>query len=252
METEICQKKQKLSSKGYFLAKKIGRAIGEYKMIQDGDRVLVGVSGGKDSLTLLTILHERKKWLPIDYEILAVHVQTDYKCKNCTHLDTLKKFFEERGYSYVIDNIEILKNPDGTKNEISCFWCSWNRRKSLFKMAEKYKCNKVAFGHHKDDMAQTMLLNLFYHAEISTMAPKVSMFNGELDIIRPLAYVEEKDIVSYSKEQEFPSHLCACPHGQRSQRRQMKDILNNLEKICPHVKNNVIRSMKRVKKDYLV
>lgn len=88
-----------LTGTGHFLAKKVGKAINEYGMIKDGDRVLVGVSGGKDSLTLLTILHERKKWVPIDYDIIAVHVQTDYRCKNCIHVETLKKLFEEnRGF----------------------------------------------------------------------------------------------------------------------------------------------------------
>lgn len=237
---------------GYFLAKKIGAAIGDYEMIKDGDRVLVAVSGGKDSLTLLKLLHERKEWIPIDYEILAVHVQTDYRCANCVHLTVLKNFFEKNSLRYVIDKIQILTNPDGSTNEINCFWCSWNKRKSLFTIAGKYKCNKIAFGHHKDDIAQTTLLNLFYNGEISTMAPKVKMFDGELDIIRPLAYVEEKDIVRYAKEQNFPSHLCACPHGQKSQRKHMKDILREVEKVCPNVKTNIFNSMKRIKKDYLV
>lgn len=251
---EIVSKKQKtrLSHAGYFLAKKVGRAIGQYEMIKDGDRVLVGVSGGKDSLTLLTILHERKKWVPIKYDIIAVHVQTDYRCGSCIHLETLKQFFEQKGYEYFFDKINILKNPDGTVNEINCFWCSWNKRKSLFNMAQKHKCNKVAFGHHKDDIVQTTLLNLFYNAEISTMSPKVTMFNGELDIIRPLAYVEEKDIIRYAKQENFPSHLCACPQGQKSQRKQMKDILHELEKVCPHVKSNVFNSLKKIKKDYLI
>lgn len=245
-------KKIKITKTGYFLAKRAGKAIHDYKMIKDGDRVLVGVSGGKDSLTLLTLLHERKRWIPIDYDIIAVHVQTDYRCKNCIHVETLKKFFEDRRYKYHIDYIEILKNPDGSTNEINCFWCSWNRRKSLFNLANKFGCNKVAFGHHRDDIVQTTLLNLFYLGEISTMVPKVSMFKGELDIIRPLAYVQEKDIVRFAREQNFPSQLCACPNGQNSQRKKMKEIIQELEKICPHVKNNIFNSMKRIKKDYLV
>jgi tRNA 2-thiocytidine biosynthesis protein TtcA len=198
------------------------------------------------------LLHERKQWVPIEYEIIAVHVQTDYRCANCVHLTVLKDFFEKNAYKYCFDKIQILKNPDGSTNEINCFWCSWNKRKSLFNLAGRHKCNKVAFGHHKDDIVQTTLLNLFYNSEISTMAPKVKMFEGELDIIRPLAYVEEKEIIKYAKEQDFPSHLCTCPYGQRSQRRYVKDLLFEIEKICPNVKSNIFNSMKRIKKDYLI
>lgn len=92
----------------------------------------------------------------------------------------------------------------------------------------------------------------FIAKKMGTMSPKVSMFNGELDIIRPLAYVEEKDIVRFAREQNFPSQLCACPNGQRSQRRRMREIIQELEKICPNLKDNIFNSMKRIKKDYLV
>lgn len=241
-----------ITGTGYFIAKKMGKAINDYDMIKEGDRIIVGVSGGKDSLTLLTLLHERKRWVPIDYDILAVHIQTDYRCRNCIHVETLKRFFEERGYKYYMESINILKNPDGTTNQISCFWCSWNRRKALFTLADRFNCNKVAFGHHRDDIVETILMNLFFEAEISAMSPKVSMFGGKLQIIRPLAYVEEKDIIRFAKEQGFPSNLCACPNGQLSQRKKMKEVIRDLEKICPHVKNNIFNSLTRIKKDYLV
>lgn len=255
MNTLIAEKIKKRTGKpsgvGYFIARKLGKAINDYNMIKDGDRVLVGVSGGKDSMTLLALLHERKKWVPIDYEIIAAHVQTDFRCSECVHEETLRNFFEGRKYKYVFDKVNILKNPDGTTNKVNCFWCSWNRRKSLFTLASKLKCNRVAFGHHRDDIAQTTLLNLFFHGEISTMSPKVNMFEGELDIIRPLAYVDEKHIVKYAKQQNFPSQLCRCPYGQNSQRRQIKNMINEVEKVCPNVKLNIFNSMKRIKKEYL-
>lgn len=241
-----------LSQTGHHLAKKMGRAIARYKMIAAGDRVLVAVSGGKDSLTLLTLLQARKKWLPIDYELLAVHIQTDYRCAGCVHTETLKSIFEQRKLRYYIEKIEILKNPDGSQNKISCFWCSWNRRKALFALAAKYDCNKIALGHHKDDIIQTQLLNMFYQAQISTMTPKVSMFQGQLDIIRPLAFIEEKEIVRFAAESKFPAQLCQCPNGNHSKRKLMKEMIETLAEQYPAVKNNIFKSVQNIRKDYLL
>lgn len=241
-----------LRSSDYYLVRKIGKAINDYKMIQDKDRVLVGVSGGKDSLTLLSVLHERKKWVPIDYDVVAVNIQSDYKCSNDIDLDSLRDFFEKNNYEYHIHNIKITGGQSKNKDSINCFWCSWNRRKCLFELAVKFKYNKVALGHHLDDIVQTILLNLFYQAEISAMVPKVRMFNGELDIIRPLAYVEEKEIIRFAKKKEFPVKVCKCPNSQDSQRTHMRKMIEGLEKVCPHVKKNIFNSLKNIKKDYLV
>ena len=236
---------------GFSIAKKMGKAINDYEMIAQGDRVLVAVSGGKDSLTLLTLLQERKKWIPIDYEIIAVHIKTDFHCGNCIHVETLREFFEKREYHYHFDYVQILNNADGTKNEMSCFWCSWNRRKSLFALAEKFRCNKLAFGHHKDDIIQTTLLNLFFQAQISTMLPKLSMFDGKLEIIRPLAHIDEQDIINFAQEQKFPSQLCACPFGQNSQRRHIKKLIAELEQVCPTIRNNIFNSTRNIREEYL-
>jgi len=257
-----------VSGVGYFLAKTMGKAINHYKMIKDGDRILVGVSGGKDSLSLLNLLHARRDWVPIHYDIIAVHVYTDYEYANSVQLDWIKNYFEERNFNYFIDHIKITKtNIDESSDAeeigflprdkkqfkgVGCFWCSWNRRKSLFRLANKFRCNKVALGHHLDDIVQTTLLNIFYNGEISTMAPKVSMFKGELDIIRPFAYAEEKDIIRYAKTQKYPNYTCKCPHGEESERRHMKNLVGDVEKVCPDVKINIFNSMKRIKKDYLV
>ena len=133
------------------LSKKIGRAIADYGMIKDGDRILVAVSGGKDSLTLLKLLSERKKFVPIRYDILALHVDLGYRCVN---KDVLKKFLEDNGYPYHFKKLDILKGK--RRKDITCFWCSWNRRKALFEAAQTYGCSTIALGHHKDDIAQTI------------------------------------------------------------------------------------------------
>lgn len=242
-------KREKISSLEFFISKKIGRAIFDYNMLSDNDRILVAVSGGKDSLTLLRILHQRQSFVPIKYKLLAVHIVSDFHCQGCANSKNLEKFFKENDIDYIIKKIEILKN---SKKKIDCFWCSWNRRKALFDLAKEHSCKKIAFGHHKDDIAQTMLLNLFFNGEISTMPAKLSMFNGEFHIIRPLAYVEEKDIARFAKEINLPINACRCPYGADSSRNLMRNIIKEVEEINPKAKTNIIKSLERIKEGYLL
>ncbi|MFH1202496.1 MAG: ATP-binding protein [Candidatus Omnitrophota bacterium] len=139
-----------------------------------------------------------------------------------------------------------------SRDEITCFWCAWNRRKTIFEAAGRLKCNKVVLGHHKDDIIQTILLNLFFQGEISAMNPRQELFDGKLTIIRPLAYVEEGEIVNFAKEMNFPLPHCRCPNSDTSKRTMMKKIIKDIEKINPDVKTNIFRSITRIKKDYLL
>lgn len=241
-----------MTKTGQFIAKRMGKAIADYNMISAGDRILVGVSGGKDSLTLVLLLQERKRWVPIDYEVIGAYVRTDYRCRGCVHAEVLKEFLGKSGIPLHVIDINILQNPDGTRNEINCFWCSWNRRKALFALADRVECNKVALGHHRDDIVETILLNMFYQGEISTMSPRVSLFGGRLEIIRPLAYVDERKTRKFAKEMQFPTNICKCPYGENSKRKQVKMIISRLQKDCPYVKYNIFNSLKRIKKGYLV
>lgn len=237
-----------LTKLGNYISNRIGKAIGDYNLIEDKDKILVAVSGGKDSLTLLKLLNERKKWAPIDYELLAVHIETDYRCSGCIHTKVLKKFFEENKINYHFEKINIL---DKGRKRPSCFWCSWNRRKALFLLADKFGCKKVAFGHHKDDIIETLLLNIFYHGEFSAMNPKQVLFDGKIVIVRPLSYVEENYIRRFARESKFPSQTCRCPNADISKRRMMKDIIKSIENDCAYVKTNLFRSMARVNNEYL-
>jgi tRNA 2-thiocytidine biosynthesis protein TtcA len=232
---------------GYFLSKKVGKAIMDYKMLQDGDKVAVAVSGGKDSLTLLEMLNRRKDFVPIKYSVLAVHIDLGYRC---VHPKILEGFFKEKGYNYHIEKVDILKGKE--RKDISCFWCSWNRRKAIFEVADKFGCTKVALGHHKDDIVETILLNLFFNGEISAMSPKQELFKGKIIIIRPMAYVEEKEIVRFAKEMHFPLPHCSCPNSVTSKRTYIEKLIKDLEKVCPQLKTNIFRSLKRIRQDYLV
>ncbi|MCX5701070.1 MAG: tRNA 2-thiocytidine(32) synthetase TtcA [Candidatus Omnitrophica bacterium] len=236
-----------LRGPGFYISKRVGKAIMDYDMLTDGDKVLVAISGGKDSLTLLQILNERRKFVPIKYELLAVHVDMGYPCH---HPKLLAEHFKNLGIDYHIEKIDILQGK--SRKDITCFWCSWNRRKALFEAAVRLGCTKVALGHHKDDIVETTLLNMFFQGEISTMSPKQELFKGKIIIIRPLAYVEEELIRRFAKTLDFPHHKCSCPNSSTSKRTKMEAIIKDLEKICPEVRTNIFRSLKRIKTDYLL
>lgn len=231
----------------FYISKRIGRAIGDYNLIEDGDKIVVAVSGGKDSLTLLKILADRRSFVPVKYRLLAVHIDMGYPCH---HPKILAEYFKKMGVEYHIEKIDILKGK--SRKDISCFWCSWNRRKALFKVAGCYKFNKVALGHHKDDIVETILMNMFFQGEISAMSPKQALFGGKITIIRPLAYVEEKMIIKFAKTLDFPHHRCSCPNSVKSQRANIGEMIKELEKVCPEVKTNIFKSLKRIKQDYLL
>ena len=236
-----------LTKTGNYISNRIGRAIADHKIIEDKDRILVAVSGGKDSMAMLHLLSERKKWAPVEYELIAMHVETDHRCAGCVHTKLLTKFFEDNGVKYHFAKIKIRDK----QNNFSCFWCSWNRRKALFQAAKKFKCNKIALGHHKDDIIETLLLNMFYQGEFSAMNPRQELFKGKLAIVRPLCYVEESYMRKFAKEAGFPSQVCRCPNSETSKRRVVKDFISLLEKDCEGVRTNIFRSMSRINKEYL-
>ncbi|MDD5653168.1 MAG: ATP-binding protein [Candidatus Omnitrophica bacterium] len=231
----------------FYISKRVGKAITDYNMLSEGDKICVAVSGGKDSLTMLRVLQDRQAFVPIKYKLLAVHVDMGYPCQ---HPKILAEYFKKHDVEYHIEKIDILKGK--TRKDISCFWCSWNRRKALFSVADRFGCSKVALGHHKDDIAETILMNLFFHGEISAMNPKQELFKGKITVIRPLAYVDEEMIVKFSKELDFPHHKCACPNSATSNRTKVGEIIKDLRKVCPDVKTNICRSIKRIKTDYLL
>jgi len=219
----------------------------DYKMLADGDKIAVAVSGGKDSLTLLRLLLDRKAFVPIKYDIIALHIDMGYP-KSISK--KLEKHFKKLKVKYKIIRSDVLKKTERSK--INCFWCSWNRRKELFIAANKLGCTKIALGHHMDDIIETVLLNLFFRGEISSMVPKQGLFKGKITLIRPMAYVEEHLIENFAKQVRLGHDTCACPHSISSNRNRLGRIIRGLEKVCPDVKKNIFRSVKRVKQDYLL
>ncbi len=226
----------------------MGKAIHRYGLIREGDRILVGISGGKDSLSLLHLLHERSKRVPIRYELLPVYIDLGF---DSDRAETLRKFFEAMGLPYHIEFTHIGVRANSAENrENPCFLCSWERRKRIFRLAHRFKCNKVALGHHKDDIIETLLLNMFYSAEISTMLPLQPLFKGQITLIRPLALLEEKKIERFAREMGFPFGSGGCPSSGKTKRRFMKDLIEMASSGDPRVKGNIFRSLSNIKLDY--
>ena len=239
----------RITKTGKLINRRIGRAVEDYGLISGGDRILVAVSGGKDSISLLHLLKDLEVRAPVNFKLLAAHITTDFSCSSCTHLDSLKEIFEKAQVECLFGHVDVL-DEEGRTN---CFWCSWNKRKKLFELAREAGCNKIAFGHHKDDIAETMLLNLLFKGEISVMNPRQELFAGELTLIRPLSYVEEKMLKKFASENGFEAKVCQCPYGNTSKRTMIKDFLAKLEEEAPElsIKTNIFRSISRIKEEYI-
>jgi len=227
--------------------KKVGKALGDYKMIDNDDKILIAISGGEDSITLFDVLKEKQKYLPIKYTLYSVYIDffgSEYSNSN------LEKYLKEHS----VEQFVIKKDLVNTQRKFSCFWCSWNRRKEIFLLAKKLGCKKVALGHNLDDIIVTFLMNLFYHGEISTMPPKLEMFKGEIVLIRPLVYVTKDEIHKYVEYKKLPLLNSKCPYqsDENFQRRKyLMELVNQLQTYWPNIKKNIFNSLKKIKYEYL-
>jgi len=210
----------------FYLLKKVNKACREHALIQDGDRIAVAISGGKDSLTLLDLLLRRRSSVLESYDLIPVHVRPGHTVADPHQADRARKAVVEMGLECILVDMDLSTRD--RQEKLSCFRCSWNRRKALFLTAERLRCNKVAFGHHADDIAHTLLMNLFYHGSLDTMQPRREFFGGKLTIIRPLAYVPQKEIVRFAKARGFSLGSTPCPEAERSARARMAATLQQV------------------------
>ena len=227
-----------LSSRVRFLLRKVDKAVRDYKLIEDGDRIAVAVSGGKDSLVLLHLLVRRRALVPERYEVIALNVRTDYPCG--APRKVLEPIFRREGVPFSFEEISLKEGSKG--NPLNCFWCSWNRRKALFLAAHRLGCNKIAFAHHADDAIVTFLLNLFNHGRAEGMSPRVEFFGGLLTLIRPLIYLEEREIARFARVAGLVLELVPCPLAGSTQRDKLKDLVRTLEREFPQLKANLLRA----------
>jgi tRNA 2-thiocytidine biosynthesis protein TtcA len=236
------------------LRKRLEQAVVKHRMLSEGDRVLVGVSGGADSLALLKLLTGPLLFIPQPELVLAVYVDLGFAGANGRPALHLKQYFEEEGYRYRIKrtNIGPLAHSDFNRKASPCFLCSRLRRRELFELAREYRCNKIALAHNKDDVIETFLLNIFFAREISTMLPYQSFFKGDFYLMRPLAYIEESLLKRFAREASLPVVENPCPTARNTKRQYIKDLIKKLELDHRGLKENIFKSMKHVKPDYLL
>jgi tRNA 2-thiocytidine biosynthesis protein TtcA len=227
------------------LLRKVNKAINEFDLISEGDRVCIAVSGGKDSLALLHLLIEQKRFFPMNYSIDALHIVSDYDDKATETKTYLEELSGTSGISFGFKDIIVTKDPDGNDCAPSCFWCSWNRREALFKYCVEHGYNKLALAHHFDDMAQTSLMNLLYHANLETMLPKRTFFDGKFDLIRPLFYVRERELVRLSNMAGFTVKTCECDYAETGKRKVIKELVRTLTKDAKYLHNNIWKASEK-------
>jgi tRNA 2-thiocytidine biosynthesis protein TtcA len=233
------------------LRRQVGQAIADYRMIEEGDRVMVCLSGGKDSYTLLDILRQLQAKAPVHFELHAVHLdqkQPDYDAA------ILPRYLESIGMPFTVleqDTYSVVKRvvPEG---KTMCGLCSRLRRGSLYSFAEREGFTRIALGHHRDDIVETMFLNLFYHSKLSAMPPKLKSDDGKHILIRPLAYCAEDDIAAYAAWQGYPIMPCnLCGSQETLQRKAIKAMLMEWERKTPGRVDNVFRALADVRPSQL-
>jgi tRNA 2-thiocytidine biosynthesis protein TtcA len=223
----------------YYLLKSVNKAIRDYEMIRDGDRIAVAVSGGKDSLALLHLLRLRQQSVAEKSEMVAVHiVMARAGGASCLEPDgrrPLEDYLQSTGQAHAFERVEVADQPD-------CFRCAHLRRRALFQTARRLGCNKLALGHHADDAAETTLLNLIFHGRVETLWPKRSFFDGQFTLIRPLIYIPEKRLARLAQACGFPVIAASCPQAITSRRQRVKDLIYVLEQEYPKVRINLFRA----------
>lgn len=228
----------------YYLNKSITKADKRFRLLEEGDRILVAVSGGKDSLSLLDLLQRRQTTSRVHYALVAGHVRSDAHCGRAVALPWLEAWCAEHTIPLALADMAVADQLE-TTDKSACFVCSWHRRKALFELAHALGCNKIALGHHGDDMAETVLLNLLYASRIEGLAGKAEFFEGELGLIRPLLLIEERDLADFAQASGFPIEGEPCPAGLDSQRAQVKRMLRELEVGRHRIKRSIFRAVDR-------
>ncbi len=218
------------------------------ELINKDDRVLIGLSGGKDSLILTEALASIRKKLPFPFQLSAIHIhipQVGYK----TDIQYLETFCGKLNIPFDVITKDV--NFDNRKGKSPCFICSWHRRKTLFKYAKEHEYNKLALGHHMDDALETMLMNMIYHGSISSLPLKLTMFEGRMDIIRPMIYIPEIELIEYSRIACFEKEKENCPFEKNTSRNESKKWLKEIETWHNTARINLFNSMGKVYPEYL-
>jgi tRNA 2-thiocytidine biosynthesis protein TtcA len=231
----------------------VGKAIADFSLIEKGDRIAVAVSGGKDSYTMLLLLEDLRRRAPVPFELVAVNIDSGYPGYRT---DVIEDFFRKNGFSYRMvpsEHYAIIKEKRRPGSSY-CSICSRLKRGALYETAQSMGCNKLALGHHQDDFIETLLLNQFFVGSLKSMSASMLADNGIITVIRPLVYLAEEDISTFSREAELPVVCCCCPVCGTAdmQRKRMKRLLKELQADIPHVKSSLLKALSNVRPRHLL
>jgi tRNA 2-thiocytidine biosynthesis protein TtcA len=215
-----------------------GKAMHGWKMVQDGDRVLLGLSGGKDSLSLLWLLAERRRRIPIDFTIVAAHIEMGYQVVDHGALRALCDELEVEFHLLETD-FGPRAHTSENREKSPCFFCAMHRRRELFQLAGKLKCPKLALAHHQDDLIETFLMNAFWAGSLSTMLPVQPFFEGKITVIRPLALIDADYTRRFSRQKGLPVQPPCCPSASTGKRARVRGVLDNLIRENKKVRPNL-------------
>lgn len=231
-----------------FVYSKLGQAINKYNLIADGDKIMVGVSGGKDSMTLLSTLATRRKFGKEKYELLAAHIDVE-NVPYSADIDFISDFCQKNDVQFIYEKIPVDFEKDPNKSK--CFVCSWHRRKRLFELTKIHECNKLALGHHLDDAVETLVINMCYHNSISSMPASLKMFDDRIELIRPLILLTNQEIRRFAEVMGFPTEKEKCPYEDKTKRHQAAEIIHDIEKRFPDARHNLFKSLQKIYVEYL-
>lgn len=220
----------------------------DYRMIEDGDKIAVAVSGGKDSLSLLHVLRDRQRVAPVRFQFVAVHI--DFGFPDFSP-EGLLRYLRREGFACLVRPVDTLREE--RYQEIDCFRWSRERRKALFQLVDEEGFDKIAFGHHMDDIVETILLNQFYRGEIGAMKPVQELFGGKVVIIRPLAYEREHRMERLARELNIHAMgQSKCANDETSHRMLIKRMLREFERHNSAIVTNIFNSLRNIRTDYLL
>ncbi len=217
------------------------RAVDDYAMIEEGDVIAVGISGGKDSLALLKTLAEMRRFYPKKYEVKAITINMGF---SGVDYSPIAEYCKALNVEYSVVNTDIAKIIfDVRKESNPCSLCAKMRRGSLHAEAQVLGCNKVALGHHFDDVIETFMMNLFFEGRLGCFSPKSYLSNRKITLIRPLIYATEKDVIYFARRQELPIVKNPCPEDHNTERENMKNLLSSIEKTNKGLKHRIFHAL---------
>ena len=248
----ICVEKSKTEIESrrlwHRLNERFVKAMATYHLIEDDDRILVGLSGGKDSLLLLELLAKRSRIQHPRFHVEALHVRME-NIHYETDTSYLQQFCDNLGVTLHVRTTSFEEGAengkDARRQKTPCFLCSWNRRKQMFNLAQELGCNKIALGHHQDDILHTALMNLTFQGRFDTMPARLKMKKMPLSIIRPLCMIEEQDIKTYAALQEYQQQKKLCPYEADSHRAEIKQLYSAIERMNPEARYSMWNALNK-------